>query len=217
MLEDLADAVREDFSESGCPAAVYFGKEYISEHSEAMRVVFLGSAKPDRFDMPLATWAAGYLPQTIADWQQGANPKAFRRRLVTGEAHIWAAAPISNNPGTQRRQDQQALDMLLNQTALSIYRAAMGNVVFNSGRQEQATINVRRGFVYYLEFSLEVPLIDVPWYYPGYIDESSRTWASLPIDQFDVTVQEQEQVTGSIIGSAQFVADGTNPDDQEES
>ncbi len=216
MLEDLADFVREDFAERGCPATVYFGKEHISEHSDTMRVVFTGSAKADRFEMPLPTWAAGNLPQGFPDWKQGANPKAFRRRQVWGEAHIWAGAPISNDPGTQRRQDQQALDMLVNQTALSLYMGAMGNITFQSGKQEQATMLVRRGFVYVLEFTLEVPMLDIPWYQPGYIDESTRTWPSLPVDNFDVTMIEQKQVSGDVIEQVQFVADETNPDEEEE-
>ncbi len=216
MLEDLADFVREDFVESGCPAHVLFGKEHIAEHADTMRVVFFGSEKADRFEMPLQTWAAGAMPQGFPEWRQGANPRAFRRRQVWGEAHIWAGAPISNDPSTQRRQDQQALDMLVNQTALSLYRGAMGNITFQSGKQLQQVIHVRRGLVYILEFTLEVPMIDVPWYYPGYIDESSRTWPGLPVDQFDITVIEQQQVSGAELTSVQFVADGTNPDEEEE-
>ncbi len=214
-LEDLADFVREDFTDCGCPAEVLFGQEHVKEHTTSMRVVFLPSPNADKFEMPQQIQAAGPVPQSIADWQLGANPRAIRTRVVFGEARIWASGPTCIDPSYQRKVDQLAIDMLVNQTMLSMYRGAMGSITWLSGKQTQETINTNLGFVYVLSFTLEVPIVDVPWYYPGYINVATRTWPSVVIEQFVIHMKAQQQVTGNTMNGVTFVADGSNPDDQE--
>lgn len=215
-LEDVADYVRADFAQVGCPAEVLFGREYIEERGSPPRVVIVPSETPDKYEMPFATQTSGFLPEAFTLGPlQGINPKPIYRRIVTGSAHIWAAAPPSQNPAyNQRKLDQLALDCLINQTILSIKRACFGCQQILGGKQVQQVNQLNLGFVYVLQFTVEVPIVDVPFFPPGYIDESTRTYPELPVTGFDISVREEEQVTGVELASVQFVADGTDPDDE---
>lgn len=215
-LEDVADFVREDFARVQCPAEVLFGAEHIAERGEPPRLVFIPSEAPDRYEPPLGSQTSGFLPEAfVLGPMTGINPKPILRRIVSGVVRIWAAAPPSQNPQyNQRKLDQLALDCLINQTILSIKRACFGCEKILGGKQVQQVKNLNLGFVYELAFSVEIPIVDVPLFPPGYIDYATRTYPELPVTGYDISAREEQQVTGVELAKVQFFADGTDPDDQ---
>lgn len=219
MIEDVADWVRYDFGVCKCPAPVFFGREYLDENAEPPRVVIIPSEKPDRYAPPISIQQSALLPvpQSIAQWQPGQNPRTIRTRVVFGEAHIWAAAPMQSDPNEQRKADQQALDALINQTCASLHRSGPGNNQFSGGIQVSSPNLLRRGFLYVLEFTVEVPVLDLPAFPPGLISMDSKTWPERPVDQFETTVQidNPDVENPGVMGDQVFSVDGSEPTEEE--
>ncbi len=205
-LRDVARAVAVDFRNNSRPALVQFGTRFIAEHGEPPRVVFCPSAQPDRYGPPLQIQSPGPLPQSAAYVQSmgGANPRPIATRIVSTEIHIWGCAPSPLTPAVKQEDaDQDGLDALINQTVLSLFKVAPGNNRSLTGSQKQGPSHVRRGLVYVLNAIVEVPIVDIE--YTGKIDECDRTWTLVPVEQFNITVQ-QIDLDGVVDYTVSFLA-----------
>jgi hypothetical protein len=161
-LLNVVNAVRDDFVKSNCPARVLFGKQWSAENDAPNRVVFFPSEDT-------------YQPDIFS----GANPRPIYTRNVGGEAHLWAAAPPQADANQQPDKDQDVLDALVNQTALSLYNVSKGpGVTIVSGSQVQGVLLVRLGLAYVLRFTVQIPVLDIQFPKLG-ITSDVRTWAEI--------------------------------------
>jgi hypothetical protein len=168
-LHHVIDLIDQDFRDSRVPCLVLYGSDHISEHNDAPRIVVVptdDNYSPAQYvqqvAFPAGSMADGQIPRTIMTREEGAR------------ATIWAAGIPEILPGTslpdyttQQRADYDALHALINQFILSLHRVNPGNYKVRSGAITQTTRVDRRGYVYTLEFSVEVPIIDSPWQTEG--------------------------------------------------
>lgn len=189
-LYDVFLFVKQDFPCHACPAFVGFGKEHLAENSDPTegsnaiggRVVFVPSTDP-AYAAPLAVQGAGLPPPAMS---AGQNPRSFLRRQAGCELHLWAAAQLQEDGTQQLAADFFALDALINQTALSLYKAQGlgGQLVIAGGKNLPNPAHMRRGLVYQMSIRVDVPLVDID--FPcARISTESFTW----LTQDDVTVQ----------------------------
>ena len=156
-LYDVVDAIAADFVTSGVTCTIKFGPDHIAEHNDAPRIVVVptsDSYMAAQYISPSAVYA------TMID---GLNPRTILTRVEGGIATIWAVGATQVDPTLQQRADYAALHSLINQFILSLHRVNPGNYEVNGGKQINDTRVVRRGYVYELEFTVQVPIIDVPW------------------------------------------------------
>jgi hypothetical protein len=155
-LYDVVDLINTDFIASGVPCTIKFGPDHIAAHNDAPRIVVVptnDSYIAAQYISPSAVY------NTMID---GLNPRTILTRVEGATATIWAAGAAV--AGTlQERADYVALHALINQFVLSLHRVNPGNYEVTGGKQINATRAVRRGFVYELEFTVQVPIIDIPW------------------------------------------------------
>jgi hypothetical protein len=156
-LYDVFDAIVTDFTASSVPCTLLFGSDHIAEHNDSPRIVMVPTSDSYK--------AAQYVsPSPVYDTMiEGLNPRTVLTRIEGGQVHIWASGSTQVDPTTQQRADYVALHNLVNQFILSLHRVNPGNYEVTGGRTIETTRNVRRGYVYVLDFEVEVPIIDVPW------------------------------------------------------
>ena len=203
MLADVYRAVAADFRASGCPATVLFGLEFLAENAEPSRVVFVPTDDP-AYMAPLGIQGAG-LP--APDMSGGTNPFPVMRRAAGADVHIWGAAPRQEDGTQQLPRDYDALNALINQTALSLYRAQGlgGQLRIQGGRHTPTPAHMRRGFVYVMRIQVEIPILDID--FPcGAIDGSQKTWLTQDDVSANVTVEMRESLpTGPLMSSTNVI------------
>lgn len=165
MIEDVFDYVVQDFTDSGCPAVVQFGAEFVAEHNEPPRVVFVPGE--DTYGPPNYVQAASTSPGG------GQNPRPIATRYEGATLYIWAGASLNPDGTQQLRDDYAALGALINQTVLSIHRANPGNYTIGRGRNINKPTAVRRGLVYELDITVQVPIVDIPYTAAGVTTDST--------------------------------------------
>lgn len=158
-LQDVVRDVAEDFVARNCPALVQFGKQYLKQHSSPNRVVFVPAA--DTFDPALSN---------------GLNPRCVYTRNVGCDVAIWAQAPKQADAALKPILDQDVLDALINQTALSLYTVCSGQgVTISGGDPRFEAVVLAAGGAYALHFTIEVPIVDIDFPDLG-ISAADLTW-----------------------------------------
>ncbi len=202
MLTDVFRFVRDDFKASGCSARVLFGEKFKAEHAEPNRVVFIPRADSE-FTAPIST----VYPLAA----NGANPRSFMERQAGCDIWIWGAANANDLGENQLPADYDVLNALINQTALSLYRACGlgGTMKVLGGQHDVNALIVNRGLAYTMRVRVAIPIVDID--FPcGCIDENVFTW----LTQDDVTAQLTLQAiapgvpTGAVMSTMQFQVGG---------
>lgn len=157
-LEAIAEAMQLNFRESGCPATIRFGAQYLTEHVEELRVIFVPTK--DTYGAPLPVQARGRPPGPMS---LGANPRPVLTRYQGAELHLWAFAQVQGDPTQQVAADFALLAALINQTLLSLHRANPGNYTADGGETLQKLLWANRGVAYRLNIRVQVPIVDVAW------------------------------------------------------
>lgn len=157
-LPDVIDAIATDFIASGVPCTIKYGPDHVAEHDMPNRIVIWPTS--DSYGPPLYVqqnaWPSG-------DMANGQNPRPVATRNEGAKAVLWAAAAAQSDATLQQRADYDALHALINQFVLSLHRVNPGNYHLGGGKTIETTRVDRLGYVYELEFSVEVPIIDAPW------------------------------------------------------
>lgn len=156
-LYDVFDAIVADFTASSVPCTLLFGSDHIAEHNDSPRIVMVPTS--DSYKAPQYVTPSPVYNTMI----EGLNPRTVLTRIEGGQVHIWASGATQSDATLQQRADYVALHQLVNQFVLSLHRVNPGNYEVTGGRTIETTRNVRRGYVYVLDFEVEVPIIDVPW------------------------------------------------------
>lgn len=195
MLSDVFEFVRADFKRSGCPARVLFGERFKAENAEPNRVVFI-----PRQDGEYGT--------AVISAPLGTNTRAIMRRDAGCDIWIWGATNKNDLGENQLAADYAVLNALINQTALSLYRACgLGRVLTVTGGQHDVNaLIVNRGFAYTMRIKVAIPIVDID--FPcGCIDQNVFTW----LTQDDVTAQVTVNAiapgvpTGAVMSSMTFL------------
>ncbi len=197
MLADVFEFVRADFKRSGCPARVLFGERFKAENAEPNRVVFI-----PRQD---AEYGAA-----VVSAPNGTNVRAIMRRDAGCDIWIWGAANKNDLGENQLPADYAVLNALINQTALSLYRACgLGRVLTVTGGQHDVNALIaNRGFAYTMRIKVAIPIVDID--FPcDCIDTNVFTW----LTQDDVagigTVEMRESIpTGPLMSSVTLTVPG---------
>lgn len=187
------------FREYGCPAKVYFGKEYLAEHASPLRVVWVPTS--DTFDPPIQNQGAGWPPVPSSN---GANPRPIWIRWAGAELHIWGAAVEQEKETRQREKDQSVMDALLNQTIVALQKLVPGYYKLQGGSQTPAPTAVRRGFVYVLKLQVAIPVVDIDFPCDA-VDTTVFTWTTASTVVGDITVEERLSFpTGPLLDAVQI-------------
>lgn len=157
-LPHLVDSIRADFEANLVPCPVLYGPDHIAEHASPMRIVVVPTS--DNFGPPDYVQQVSFPDGDMAD---GQNPRTIATRIEGGRANIWAAGTKQVDPTTQQRADYDALHLLINQFILSLHRSNPGNYTLKGGSTVETTRVDRLGYVYELDFTVEVPIIDISW------------------------------------------------------
>lgn len=199
MLVDVFRFVRDDFRRSGCPAQVLFGEVHKAVNAEPNRVVFVPREDPE-YQNIVATVTGGS--------DTGANPRAFMRRDAGCDVWIWGAAAANDLGDDQLLADYAVLNALINQTALSLYRAmGLGRVLaITGGRHDVNALVVNRGLAYTMRIRVQIPIVDIDFPCGG-ITTDSKTWELQDLDAVNATVNSIAPgvPTGTVMSSFQFL------------
>lgn len=199
MLTDVFSFVRDDFRSSGCPARVLFGEKFKAFNAEPNRVVFI----------PRADAEYGNIVQSVLGGSTtGANPRSYMQRQAGCDVWIWGAANANDLGENQLAADYDVLNALINQTALSLYRACgMGRILtITGGRHEVNALDVNRGLAYTMAFRVQIPIVDID--FPcGCIDTNVFAWLTESLDAVDVTVRAIAPgvPTGGVMSTMNFL------------
>jgi hypothetical protein len=90
---------------------------------------------------------------------------------------IWGAAKKNELGEEQLAADYDVLNALINQTALSLYRACgLGRILtITGGRHDVTALDVNRGLAYTMSIRVQIPIVDID--FPcGCIDTNVFTW-----------------------------------------
>lgn len=174
MFSDVYDQIVQAFSTYGCPAQLFLGSQFIDQHTSTMRIVFVQAE--DEYGPAVIS-----APQGTNGWsRQGLNPRPIGTRACGVRAELWATAPTQSDPATQYRADLAYLDALVNMLVVALQQVAAGITITSSGAAAENNGDAgRAGLGYSLTFSVQVPVIDVPWP-KQQLSECSRTWAQGP-------------------------------------
>jgi hypothetical protein len=203
MLENVYDAVVADFKRSSCPARNLFGFEFLNENAEPNRVVWVPSSD-GAFTPPVPS----VTPLTRVE--NGQYPQSILTRNAGCDLYIWGAATPTDGTGAQTRADYGVANALVNQTILSLYRAAgfgrVGQII--GGKWTTASAFQRRGFQYELRIQIAIPILDID--FPcGCIDTSVFTWLTQDDVSANVTVEMRGPVpTSTLMSSTNFIVSG---------
>jgi hypothetical protein len=157
-LPNVIDAIVQDFAAEGVPAAVFYGPDHVAEHNSPPRIVVIPTS--DSYGAPNYIQPNGFNGDVMAD---GQNPRPIATRMEGARAIIWAAGAKQSDPTLQQRADYNALHQLINQFVLSLHRVNPGNYSLGRGTTTETTRVDRLGYVYELEFTVNVPITDGPW------------------------------------------------------
>lgn len=201
MLDDVCSFVRDDFRASGCPARVLFGERFKAENAEPNRVVFI--PRGDEYGNTVSTVLGGSTT--------GANPRAYMERRAGCDVWIWGAANANDLGEKQLSADYAVLNALINQTALSLYRAmGLGGVLtITGGKHDVNALVVNRGFAYTMSIRVAIPIVDID--FPcGCIDTNVFTWLLQDDVTADITVRAIAPgvPTGAIMSTMNFQVSG---------
>jgi hypothetical protein len=199
MLADVFRFVRDDFRASGCPARVLFGEVHKAENAEPNRVVFTPTKDP-QYENIVQTVLGGSTT--------GANPRSYMERLAGCDIWIWGASSRNDLGEGQLCADYDVLNALINQTALSLYRACgLGGVMtITAGRHDANALVVNRGLAYIMSIRVAIPIVDIA--FPcGAIDTSVFTWLLQGDVTADVTLNAIDPIvpTGTVMSSMNFL------------
>ncbi len=199
MLTDVFRFVRDDFRASGCPARVLFGEAFKAENAEPNRVVFIPRNDPEY----------GNIVQSVLGGSTtGANPRSYMQRQAGCDVWIWGAEGSGALGENQLPADYDVLNALINQTALSLYRACgLGRVLtITGGKHDVNALVVNRGLAYTMSFRVQIPIVDID--FPcGCIDTGVFTWLLQSDVTADVTVRAIAPgvPTGGVMSTMNFL------------
>ncbi len=182
MISDLYDSVVEVFRRYGCPAAVYLGSQYQSQHTETLRVVIV--QETDSYAPPLPSLS----PLATQQYMYGViNPRPVGTRKCGFFVELWATAPQQRDPQDQYRADLAYLDALINQFAVALQQTASGIHVLEGGQAGPGNGAAgSAGLGYVLRVSVDVPIIDAKW--PAQqLSACTETWVHRPATA-DITI-----------------------------
>lgn len=186
-LPDVVDAIIADFADSGVTCPILYGPDHIAEHDEPPRIVIVPTG--DTYGPPQ------YVQQNafpLGDMADGQNPRTIATRYEGARATIWAKG---NGLGaSDQRSDYDALHDLINQFILSLHRVNPGNYTLSDGKTTEETRVVRLGYVYTLNFTVNVPIIDAPW--PTETDVTQDSTIEM-INPADDSVMASVEITGA--------------------
>ena len=191
MLEQVVGFIQQDFLDSGCPAPVRFGTQYLADHTAPNRVVIVPTT--DKFTTRQASSG------TSSGRLIGQNPKAIFTQLSSCDVHIWAASEDVPNGQDQLLADYAYLRALINQTVLSFFRNGFGITTFDGGTYSDTAVHVRHGLSYILKVTMEFSIFDVDYTPPTLgktFDEVSNVAA-------EITTQVQKP-DRTVMGSVTF-------------
>lgn len=172
MISDVYDTMVELFKRYGCPAPVYLGEQYASQHIETMSVVMWQTR--DKF--------AEKSPTLVVTPAQGGyvNPLPIKTRRCGLAARLWATAPEQRNPSDQYRANLAWLDALVNQFCIGLHYIAQGISEFEGGvaAAGNAAADVA-GLAYDLTCLIDIPIVDAHWPARA-LDKCTETWIHRP-------------------------------------
>jgi hypothetical protein len=191
--------MQQQFRDYGCPAKVYFGKEFLAEHASPPRVVWVPTS--DTYELPIQNQAAGSPPAPSAT---GTNPRPIWIRWAGAELHIWGAAKEQEKETRQREKDQSVMDALVNQTIVALQKLVPGYYRLQGGMQTPSPTAVRKGFVYILRVQIAVPIVDIDFPCDA-IDTTVFTWTTASDVSGDITVEERLSLpTGPLLDAVEI-------------
>lgn len=195
MLNDVFEFVRADFKRSGCPARVLFGERFKAENAEPNRVVFIPRQDGEYVAPVPSVHGAEY------------KARSMMTRVAGCDVWIWGAANANNLGENQLPADYAVLNALINQTAMSLYRACgLGRVLTVVGGQHDVNaLIVNRGLAYTMRIKVAIPIVDID--FPcGCIDQNVFTWLTQD-DVTAVTVNAIDPIvpTGTVMSSMTFL------------
>lgn len=167
MISDVYDSVVEVFKRYGCPARVYLGEQYASQHTETLCVVMWQTS--DQFTEQLASVTPSQAIVYI-------DPRPLKTRKCGVTARLWATAPQQRERGDQYRADLAYLDALINQFAIALHYIGAGINEMKGGMAaaNNAAADVA-GLGYDFQCSIEIPIIDAKWPAQA-LDKCTQTW-----------------------------------------
>lgn len=186
-LPNVVDLIAADFVAESVPCTVLYGPDHMAEHHAiAPRIVIVPT--DDTYG------AAQYVQQNAfpsGNMADGQNPRPILTRIEGARATIWARGATQSDATLQQRADYDALHALINQFILSLHRANPGNYNVSSGNTTETTRVDRFGYVYVLNFSVNVPIIDIAWPTETGVAQNSTVQLIRP----DGTIIEQIVIT----------------------
>lgn len=97
---------------------------------------------------------------TANTFQLAATPSGSALPITTNGTGVQT---VTEDPSLQQRADYNQLHALINQFILSLHRVNPGNYRVHDGVTTETTRVDRFGYVYTLNFTVEVPIIDIAW------------------------------------------------------
>ncbi len=172
MISDMYDSVVELFKHYGCPAPVYLGEQYATQHTETMCVVMWQTS--DQF--------AEAVPSAPSPTQTGLyiNPRPLKTRRCGLKVRMWAKAPKQRNAQDQYRADLAWLDALVNQFCIALNYITAGINELQGGVAAAGNASAAvAGLGYDLTCLVDVPIIDAKWPAQA-LDKCTETWQHMP-------------------------------------
>lgn len=176
---DLFTAMKSAYCAYGCPVPIYIGPQWLQIHTETTRVILYQAQDVyEKASVSVPVGTPGYT-------RHGINPRPIATRKCGAIANIWASAPEQDDPDPvtkaerQYKADLALLDILINQTCVVLQQVAGGIHVLAGGMAEDGNAAASRsGLGYVMNFSVDTPIIDMPWSVA--IDACRKTWTEAP-------------------------------------
>lgn len=124
----------------------HIGEEWIRREEAPPRVVWIPRSETYR------------MPEGQGGDETG-EPRPLRTRVVSVEAHLWAASIDSDGAETSAGANLTAIETLLNGTVQAISKHAWGSFEGSTGQWVFADgANIKLGVVYVFAFELRIPV-----------------------------------------------------------
>ncbi len=186
MISDLYDSLVKAFRAYKCPAPIYLGEHFRSQHTVPLRVV-LWQGKDSPADAFSGAVVAGLTPTQAIQY---INPRPVATRECGFSAELWATAPTQRNVENQYRANLAYLDALINQLVTALQQISSGVYRIQGGRaaagNADATVS---GLGYTLACVCDIPIIDARWP-EKQLSECSKSWAYGPASA-DISIENQ--------------------------